>query len=179
MNRLSALIIFITFAFACATQPSQPTLKNYQTKSPDEAKIIDLILEFQNAYDTQSFVKILAVYSHDAMIQTSTGQKDWAGVMLSKVEHANKLVKQIKFYQKRQIKLEIAPPQTIQVQGDEAHMTSTYELYARNPPKAYTESGVINFEFKKIASGWLVCKRTWEVKECNHPDFKEWKAKQK
>jgi hypothetical protein len=113
------------------------------------------------------------------MIQTSTGQKDWAGVMLSKVEHANKLVKQIKFYQKRQIKLEIAPPQTIQVQGNEASITSTYELYARNPHKAYTESGVINFEFKKIASGWLVCKRTWELKECNHPDFKEWKAKQK
>jgi len=178
MKRLSALIIFV-FAFACATHTIQPTLKNYQANSPDEAKIIDLILELQKAYDTQNLVKILAVYSHDAMLQTSTGQEDCAGVMLSKVEYANELVKQIEFYKKCQIKLEIAPPEKIQVQGGEAHMSSTYELYARNPHKAFKESGVINFEFKKIASGWLVGKRTWEVKKCNHPDFKEWKSKQK
>ena len=165
--------------FACATQPTQPSLKSYQAKSPDEAKILDLVQEFQNAYDTQSLEKILAVYSNDAMIQTSTGQKDWAGVMLPKLKHANRLAEQIEFWKKRRIKLEIAPPETIQIQGEAARMTSPYELYSRNPYKSYIEAGILNFEFKKIGPGWLVSKRTWEVTKCNHPGFKEWKAKQK
>jgi len=169
------LSMFPIFVVACATQPS---LKDYQAKSLDEEKIVNLVLEFQEAYSSQNMEKILATYAPEAMIKTSIKKKDWSGVMLPKEKHAAILSKQMHFYRRAEIKLEIDPPKEIFIKGNEASMIAPYELYATNPYKAYVETGILNFEFRKADPGWLISKRTWEILDCNHPDFKDWKKKE-
>ena len=171
--------MFAIFIIACATRP---TLTDYQAKSLDEEKIVNLVLEFQKAYSSQNMEKILATYAPGAMIKTSmaleTKKKDWSGVMIPKEEHAAILSKQMHFYRRVGIKLEVKPPKEINIKGNEASMTAPYELYATNPYKAYVEKGILDFEFGKTDSAWLISERTWEVLDCNHPDFKDWKKKQ-
>ena len=175
MRKLFGLSIMAILAVACATQPS---LKDYQAKSLDEEKIVNLVIKFQEGYSSQNAEGILATYSPGAMIKTATKEKDWSGVMLPKEEHAAILSKQMSFYKRANIKLEIAPPRELRIKENEASMVAPYELYSRNPYRAYVESGVIDFEFKETDSGWLISRRTWEISDCNHPDFKDWKKKQ-
>jgi hypothetical protein len=175
---LSAVFVLV---LACATQP---TPKSYQATSPDEEKIIDLVLEFQKAYTSNNMQRILATYPPGAMIKTSmtsfqAKKKDWSGVMVPKEKHAEVLAKQMGFYKRVGIKLEIGPPKDFDVLANEASMNAPYELYSTNPYRRYVESGLLYFDFKKTDSGWLISRRSWDVLECNHPDFKEWKARQK
>jgi len=180
MRKVLGLSMMAIFAVACATQPS---LRDYQATSLDEQKIVNLVLEFQEAYSSQNAERILATYAPNAMIKTSmtkeTKKRDWSGVMLPKEEHAAILLsKQIDFYKRVKIKLEIYPPKEIFIKRNEASMTASYELYSTNPYKAYVETGILYFKFRKSDSGWLISKRTWEILDCNHPDFNEWKKKQ-
>lgn len=46
-------------------------------------------------------------------------------------------------------------------------------------PNGYAEEGMNNFYFKGTDTGWFISSRTWEIKACSHPDFKEWKQNQK
>jgi hypothetical protein len=181
MKKCFGLSIVMMITIACATQP---LLKDHKPKNSDEEKIINLMLKFEQGYSQQDPEKILQTYAQGAMIKTIVDKKDWSGVMLPKNEHAAVLYKQVDFYKRIKIKLKIHQPREIIIKDNEASMTGTYEVsatdpYAPDPYKSFYEKGICYLDFIRTDSRWLISKRTWEVIECNDPDFMQWKKKQK
>jgi hypothetical protein len=173
----------LLFLFIAAMFLLQPTIDDCFAQSSDKDEITKIVRDFEKAYSSQDMEEILATYAPGAMIKTSmtkkTKKKDWSGVMLPKEKHADVLAKQMRFYKRVGIKLEIGPAKDFDVKGNEASVVAPYEFYSTEPYRRYVESGLLYFDFKKTDSGWLISKRTWDILDCNHPDFKEWKARQK
>lgn len=182
MHKTSGLLV-ITFClalffFTCETALTGTTDENsgqkkYEPASQDKQKILDLVQEFQTAYDKHSPQKILALYSDDALIQTSTGRDDWVGIMLPKEEHAPHLSRQMEILERMGMKLDIFQPETLEIKENKGYWNGRYILYSTDSPRPYKEEGMISFEFKKIGNDWLIYKRTWQITDCNYPGFKK------
>lgn len=71
------------------------------------------------------------------------------------------------------MKLDIAPPEALEIKENKGYWTGRYKLYSTDSPRPCKEEGNIKFEFKKTDSGWLISKRTWQITECNYPGFKK------
>jgi len=182
MKKLLVLGIIMIFTPVYATEPAQKgpqSLEEHKAKTTDEEHIINLVHQFEKGYSTANENTILDLYTPDAMIQTSSGKGDYRGVLLSKGEHAKRLSKQLERMRASSTKLEIFSPESFEIRGNQGYWSGPYELSAKSSRFNLREEGIIDFEFRNTDTGWLISKRTWEIIDCNYPDFKEWKQKQK
>jgi ketosteroid isomerase-like protein len=163
-------LFMVVGSFSCATV-DKSGIANHRATSAEERRIVKLMLDLQYAMNSADTEKILSLYTPDAGIMMDlAGER--IGVLLTKDEYAPQLAKKVNkpSFRKCKYRFDFLEPTEFFLDGEDALMTLPVEV--RGTGCYYREKAVFFFEFRKAASGWKICKSTWEVLESTNPKYK-------
>jgi hypothetical protein len=170
VKRLSGLttIAVLIFAHVTAAQ-SNPigyqALEHYQATSPDEGKIVKLVLAYQKAYNSYDAEAVLAVHLPGAMIKAET-KGDWSEHLVTKEAYAGIIADKLATSKLYNFKLIFLTPEKITVQENTAESIVPFILYSIS--QDYWEKGIFNFEFRKTDSGWFISRNTSKILDLSY-----------
>jgi hypothetical protein len=167
MKKLSvSVLIMLGVLVYAGTAATELTLKGYQAledykaRSLDEAKIVKLLLDYQEAYNLYDPEGVLAVYLSGAIIKAGL-KDDRSDHIVTKEEYFGILTDKLTKWKMYSFKLKLFTPKKVNVEGNNAKLNVPFILYSI--AQDYWEKGIFNFDFRKVDSGWLISKNTWEV----------------
>lgn len=162
---VSALIMLGVLVYA-GTAATELALKGYQAleyykaRSLDEAKIVKLVLDYQEAYNLYDPKGVLAVYLPGAIIKAGM-KDDRSEHMVTKEEYFGILTDKLTKWKMYSFKLKLFTPKKIHVEGNNAKLNVPFIIYSI--AQDYWEKGIFNFDFRKVDSGWFISRNTWKI----------------
>lgn len=178
MKRSYVILVSVVFIFACASKPS---LKNYQARSDDEKRVVEIISEWENAANSYDAQRLYSLYSPKATIQTSTkkgslkwkifNREEWFPIIKQRLEES---------YVASGLRFKFFLPENIRIEKSEAQLIIPYKLSSFEIN--YLETGLFNFELNMKNSTWTIVKLRYEILTSNHsdwPEYQKWIKKKK
>jgi len=142
-----------------------PALNCYQARSLDEQEIVELLFDYQNAYNSYDPVEVLSLYLPGAIIKAGM-KDDWSEHIVTKEEY-NSIIDEN--FSKRKMYcfiLKLFIPKEVNLEKNTAKFIVPFITYSIT--QHYWEKGLFNFEFKKTDSGWLISKNIWEILDLHY-----------
>jgi len=142
-----------------------PALDCYQARSLDEQKIVNLLFDYQNAYNSYDPVEVLSLYLSGAIIKAGL-KDDWSEHIVTKEEYHSIIVENFRKRKMYCFILKLFIPREVNVENKTAKFMVPFITYSIT--QHYWEKGIFNFEFRKTDSGWLISKNIWEVLDLHY-----------
>jgi len=125
------------------------------------------IMNIEEAINARDRQKLLAQYSQNAKVWTSSYDGTWNMRLYERPEFDRHVMIISLIVEGKGLKIKWGKPLRICVSGDQACVTIRYEFTSIY--SSYVEKGVQYYELEKHGSEWLITKSCWNTTYTNHP----------